>query len=262
MRLTSLVLLSLSFGLGASELPPDACSTSTQLLSSGFEPAAPAGAFDRIIQVPGQGPRTVRVYVPSGVSEPRRAALLITLHGSGGAGTAPAAASAMRTAWAGTADAGGFIVLAPIASGAQGGWVPSQDYPLIAAALDALMADYPIDPQRLYLHGFSAGAHVTLDLALYNAGVFAAAVAQAGVLDALAGAQAPWAAIRRIPVQVRVGTSDNLLPYAQTDRSRFLAAGWSEPDDYALVTFSGGHSFDSSHAPPAWTALCQRALLP
>ncbi|HRQ65589.1 MAG TPA: hypothetical protein PKZ76_12140 [Xanthomonadaceae bacterium] len=247
---------------GAAELSDEACSTASTIFANGFAPGPPLGSFDMQVEVSGQGTRTFRVHAAASLMPPHRHALLITLHGAGGPGTAPAAASFMRDAWSATADAGGFLVLAPIASGAQGGWVPSLDYPALAAAIDALQALYPVDTRRRYLHGFSAGGHVVHDLGLYNANYFAAYVANAGVLDALAGANAPAQALRHIPVQVRVGNSDTLLTYAQTDRNRFLAAGWSEPADYQLVVFAGGHSFDAGHTGPAWDFLCRRARLP
>ncbi len=246
----------------ANELPAEACSTAVAAFASGFESAAPLGSFDLAVNVEGQGVRTFRVHAPASILPAGRVALLITLHGAGGPGTAPAAATFMRNAWTATADSGGFVVLAPIASGAQGGWVPSNDYPALSAAIDAITDLYPIDSRRRYLHGFSAGGHVVHDLALFNADYFAAYVANAGVLDALAGPNAPLLAAREIPAQVRVGSSDTLLGHAQTDRNRFLNAGWIEPQDYQLVVFSGGHSFDASHTGPAWTFLCRRARLP
>lgn len=245
----------------AAELPETACSTQSSLFANGFDALPLIGDGELQVDVPGQGLRSFSLRVPASLMPPRRVALLISLHGAGGAGSAPAAASFMRDSWSATSDNGGFIVLAPIASGAQGGWVPSADYPAMAAAIAELQRRYPIDSRRLYLHGFSAGGHVVHDLGLYNANFFAAYVVNAGVLDAFAGASAPQVAVRNIPLQVRMGSNDSLLAYAQSDRSRFLAAGWSEPDDYQLVEFSGGHVFDSSHTDPAWAFLCRRALL-
>lgn len=244
----------------ASQLPQEACSTHSLLFASGFDATPQTGSFDLLVEVPDQGVRSFPLQVPASLMPPRRIALLISLHGAAGAGNAAAAATVMRDSWIATSESGGFITVAPVASGAQGGWLPSMDYPALAAAINELQRRYPIDMDRLYLHGFSAGGHVVHDLGLYNANYFAAYVVNAGVLDAFAGASAPLAAARQIPLQVRMGSSDSLLGFAQTDRGRFLAAGWTEPTDYHLVEFAGGHVFDASHTDPAWNFLCRRAL--
>lgn len=261
--LAALLSLDGAWAMGA-ELAPEACSAGVQLRANGFEAEPVRGSFDLAFEVAGQGQRSVRLHVPSAIQPPRRAPLLIALHGAAGAGNAPPAAGFMRDAWSATADLGGFIVLAPISSGAQGGWVPSLDYPILAQAIAEVRARYPLDARRLYLHGYSAGGHVAHDLGLYNPDYFAAYAVNAGVLQALAGASAPSyaATLRRIPAQVRIGDTDTLLPYTVDDRSRFLAAGWSEPGDYQRVVFAGGHSFDASHTGPAWDFLCRRALSP
>lgn len=246
--------------LSAQELPGEACGTESAGFANGFDAVPTPGSQELLVDVPGRGVRRFALRVPASLSSPRRVALLITLHGAGGPGSAPAAAAFMRDSWSATADNGGFIVLAPVASGSQGGWLAAVDYPALSAAIDELQRTYPIDPRRVYLHGFSAGGHVAHDLALYNTDVFAAYVVNAGVLQAYAGATAPQAATRDIPVQVRVGSDDSLLAYARADRSRFLAAGWREPDDYHLEEFAGGHDFDAGHTDPAWRFLCRRAL--
>ena len=247
--------------LPAAELPPEACSTDALLGASGFEAEPVRGSFDLVVQVPNIGARTLRLHVPQALAPPRRLPLLIALHGAGGPGTAPAAASFMRDAWSAAAETGGFLVLAPIASGAQGGWVPAQDYAILAQAIAELQQAYPLDPARIYLHGFSAGGHVAHDLGLYNADYFAAYAVNAGVLEALAGSGAPphAAGTRRVPLQVRIGQSDPLLPYTDDDRAQFLTAGWSEPGEYQRVVFAGGHTFDAGHTQPAWEFLCRRA---
>lgn len=255
-----LVCLFACTDLAAGELPSQACGTESAGFANGFDAVPRAGSQDLLVTVPGRGVRSFPVRVPASITPPRRVALVITLHGAGGPGSAPAAAALMRDSWSATADSGGFIVLAPAASGSQGGWLAAVDYPALSAAISELQRLYPIDPRRLYLHGFSAGGHVAHDLALYNAHYFAAYVVNAGVLQAFAGATAPQAALRSLPVQVRMGSDDSLLAHARADRERFLAAGWREPDDYQLVEFAGGHDFDAGHAGPAWRFLCRRAL--
>jgi poly(3-hydroxybutyrate) depolymerase len=251
-------------GAKGAEMPPEACSTAVQLGANGFEAEPARGSFDMSFEVTGLGLRSVRLHVPDAILPPRRAPLLIALHGAAGAGNAPLAAGFIRDAWTATADAGGFVLLAPIASGAQGGWAPSLDYPILAQAIAEVGARYPIDTRRIYLHGYSAGGHVAHDLGLYNPDYFAAYAVNAGVLQALAGPTAPnfAATMRRIRAQVRIGDGDTLLSPTAEDRLRFLAAGWSEPGDYQRVVFVGGHAFDASHTAPAWEFLCRRALLP
>lgn len=251
------------------ELPPSACQPDPfQIFSAGFElqqwqpqPSSGSGGASGGSQRQTPGPQGVSYWLQAPAARPAAAALVIVLHGAGGLGTAALNAMATRDAWAATAESAGFVVAAPIASGSQGGWVPGADF----VAIDAILADvrlaYDIDLTRVYLWGFSAGGHVAHALALLrNPDRHAAYAVNAGVLDAYAGAQAPATALRRVPLLSSVGDGDSLLGFAQTDRQRFLASGWSEPETYQLRVFEGGHSYASEDLAVAWRFFCRFGL--
>ncbi|HET7842589.1 MAG TPA: hypothetical protein VFL14_00450, partial [Xanthomonadales bacterium] len=85
---------------------------------SGGSGGAYPGNLTRSVYVPEVGAyRTYNVRIPPQYDPARAWPVVVGLHGAGGAGTAPAAANAVRATWAPLADASGFIVVAPIASG-------------------------------------------------------------------------------------------------------------------------------------------------
>lgn len=226
------------------------------------------GSVTRTV-VTGTQSRSYYLYVPGVYPAGMPLPLMLVLHGAGGAGTAPAAAAGLRNAWAATAEAGGFIVAAPIASGAQGGWVPSADYPMFQAVIDDAATHYNIDMSRIHGWGFSAGGHVMHDLALHSDPLdpvpdnetFASYGVSAGVLPALVcgGTSQPSCAsflptvARKIPLSLRVGTQDPYLSWMQADRNALLAAGWTSLD---FAVFTGGHSISPSQLPAIWQFSC------
>lgn len=274
-------------------LPPWVCGTGEPpLFSDGFETGGDArysepsggsggvypGAQTRSVIVGGQ-PRTYYLHVPTGYPFAEPVPLLMVLHGAGGAGTAPAAAQSLRTAWAATAETGRFIVAAPVASGPTGGgWVQADDYPMMKAMIQDIAAHYDIDFSRIHGWGFSAGGHVMHDLALRQRNTapdirtFAAYGISAGALAALTcshGSGTPACAsflpqvARRIPVNLRVRTLDTtFLPHVQADRSAFLAAGWTSGGTLDFATFNGGHVIETAQFPAIWQFFCPFQRLP
>lgn len=225
--------------------------------------AGPVGSSDLLVAVPETGElRSVRLFVPTGYTPAQPAPLVLALHGAAGsAAAAPAAADATRTLWSVLAEREGVIVVAPVAGGNQGGWVPARDTPMIACTLAEIAARYAVDLDRRYLWGFSAGGHYAHALALGNAGRFAAYAVNAGALHALACAPAGSAnacetllpqALRPIPVSLRVGSSDGLRGYVLGDQGRFLAAGWELPGQLQYAEFVGGHTVGVLDAEAAW----------
>lgn len=218
------------------------------------------GNQTRTVAVSGLGNQTYYLYIPSSYTPTTPLPVLFGFHGAGGAGTAPAAAQSVRTSWGSVASTGDFIVIAQAASGSSGGWVPSTDTNVLIAIINDAFAAYNIDQNRVYAWGFSAGAHYLHDLALYNSTFFAAYSVSAGALDALAGAGAPAAATRKIPVDIHIGTSDTLLTYAQTDRTRFISAGWTLNTNLYYTEFAGGHTYTSTHLNEIWNNIKTHAL--
>jgi hypothetical protein len=259
------------------------CGAGESLFRSGLEAAESGGAipsgggggdvgvFDLAVAVPDTGRlQTVRVLVPDGQDASLAAPLVVVLHGAAGSpANAAAAAAAMRNLWATVSTRESAIVLAPIASGASGGWVPAWDTPALACAIAQLERRYNIDRSRRFLWGFSAGAHYGHALALGNAERFGAYAINAGALWALACGQPGTASdcavtlpqvTRRIPVRLRVGSTDPLASYVQGDAVRFDQAGWANAVSSGLV--SGGHTVGNADIEAAWGWFAAHRLPP
>lgn len=241
------------------------------------------GNVTRTISVPGYGAHNVYVFVPPSYSPTRPMPLVLALHGQAGSSSAAqTAAQAVRTAWSSVANANGFIVIAPVGTGSSGSWNPpnlppappgASDYDIFSAAIADVEAAYNIDRSRRIGWGFSAGGHVMHDLVLQpyvlpiTIDTFAAYAVSAGDLEGLACNPGTCNALvasvsRKIPIDIHIGSSDPLLPYAQNDRSRFLANGWVNSSNLWFTTFTGGHTYATSQLSQIWTNLCAFQVLP
>ncbi len=253
------------------ELPSQACRhPALSVFASGFEqqpwqpvPSLGSGGASGSSQRLTSGPSPVSYFAHAPASRAAAAPLMLVLHGAGGPGTAVLNAMATRDAWVGLAEARGFVVAAPIASGSQGGWVPSSDFAAIDRVLADMQSAYDLDRSRVYLWGFSAGGHIAHTLALLrNPDRHAAYAVNAGVLEGHAGPQAAATSPRRVPLISSVGDADPLLSFAQADRQRFLSAGWTDGLDYRLRVFSGGHEYTTADLAAAYDFQCHYGLLP
>lgn len=240
-------------------------------LPSGGNGGAYPGPVQRSVAVPGIGTRSYRLYLPAAYTPRHAAPLIVALHGAAGPGQAAAAAAAVALDWGPVAEAAQAIVLAPVAGGSQGGWIPPDvdgsgpsDYDVIAAAIADAAGAYNVDRLRIHGWGYSAGGAVMHDLNLtplnthYQAFAGYAVVASARALcpDYIGPYCEPAAAPARMPVAIRIGLSDALLPYARADRTAFVAAGWTEGADLAYAEVAGGHTYDAAGLAAAWSFLC------
>lgn len=273
------VLLAAPCAAAPLRLPPSACDAG-RLFAGGFEQGgarssggsggASGGELVRSASAAGLGTRSYYLHVPASYRPGEPTPLLVALHGAAGPGAADAAARAARSDWSQVAEAGGFLVLAPVASGTYGGWVPAADGAWLAAALDDAAAAYSVDLGRRMLWGFSAGAHWGYALVLDNPGSFSGFAASAGVLEAYAcdapgapscaallGAQ-PWPT----PIAIRVGQDDPLRARARSDRGRLHDHGWQEPGTLSYAEPSGGHTYSAVQLAESWQHLCRFALPP
>lgn len=283
-RISSVVALAGLLLLGASaqaqfaayDFAYTGCNADGSLMRSGFEDSG--DEFDGLypgtqaltVSVPDTGStRPALLYLPTAYGPDKAWPLIVVLHGAAGSSEfAPLAADEIRNLWAGVAEREGAILLAPVASGAQGGWLPANDQPYVACAVAEVSRRYRIDAARRYLWGFSAGAHFGHALALGNSRRFAAYAVHAGALEALAcsvgGVYACTSTLpqvpRRIPVSLRVGDMDPLQPYVATDFGRFSAAGWAQPAQLSYAEFTGGHWVDTADVEEAWAWFAPRSL--
>jgi putative esterase len=247
------------------------------------------GNITRQVFVSGLGNQTYYLHLPTHYSPNQAWPMILVLHGAGGPGTSDMYARQVRSDWSPLADSQGFIVASPVGTDSQGGWIapvsatdhPS-DYDIFAAIFDDMNAAYNVENTRRYGWGFSAGGHVMHDLALngYNAVVNIDSLAgysvSAGVLAGLACAgltamqcqtQVLAVAPRHIPIDIHIGGGDSLYPDAQSDKSGFLASGWTLGNTLFFTVFSdgnpaGGHIYTTAHLQQAWNHLCPNAVTP
>lgn len=265
-------------------LPATMCPGGDAIFDNGFEtpviphdPSAGSGGsypgnVTRTISVPGVGTRNYYLHLPPGYTPSQSAPLLLALRGQ----SLPTATAAqqVRSNWTSRADSNGFIVLAPVGNSTQGGWGASGDIAEIGAALDDALAAYNVERSRIYLWGYSAGAHYGHGLALSNTDYFAAYGVSAGSLEqyactdngsfpptcaALLGATQP-----KIPVDIHLGNTDPLYTQygAGNDPQRFQAGGWVSNRNLYYTLFAGGHVYTPAHLGEIWNHLCPFALGP
>jgi poly(3-hydroxybutyrate) depolymerase len=278
---------------------PDTIFASAFDLSTGAVPHEPSlgsggdypGSQMRTLHIAGLGSGTqdYYVYVPDDYTPARSWPLLLALHGFVQYGTADANAATIRDNWILAANAGGFIVAAPVADDViyQNGspyavsWLvpPTQgpnDYDLFAAVREDMEGAYNIERTRIYGWGFSAGGHVMHDLGVnqhstaFNASTMAAYSVSGADLAALACADVSDSGCsnllaqlpRKIPVDIHIGNSDPNYPYAKSDHLRFVAEGWVNHQTISYSVFVGGHTYTIDQLGDIWGFLCPNAVTP
>ncbi|HEY0232000.1 MAG TPA: hypothetical protein VGC55_12175 [Dokdonella sp.] len=285
--LLGLVLSVAATGAGAAmtvRLPPSFCPASSTIFLDGFEavtlPNNPSngsggaypGNVTRTIAVPNLGSRTYYLHLPTSYTPTHSWPLLLALHGQ--SLPVSSAAQQVRSDWSSWSNQDGFIVIAVAGNSTQGGWGAPGDIEEIDAALGDAFASYNVEQSRIYLWGFSAGAHYGHWLALGNTDFFAAYGVSAGSLEQYActddGSIPPTCSALlngthpKIPVDIHLGTSDPLyLQYgAGDDPMRFENGGWVLNQDLFYTLFAGGHSYTVQQLGQIWTNLCPFALGP
>lgn len=92
---------------------------------------------------------------------------------------------------------------------------PSRALRAVMAALDRVLAEHPVDPDRVYLTGLSMGGYGAFDLAMRMPGRFAALVPVCG-----GGDPASVERLRGLPTWIWHGAADKVVPAV---RSRQMA---------------------------------------
>ena len=175
------------------------------------------------------------VLVPRQLDLAAPAPLILALHGAGG--IAPQVIDLLDE----QAETHGIIVLAPESRAStwdviRGGYGP--DVAFIDRALQKVFQQYPIDPDRLAVAGFSDGASYALSLGLTNGTLFN------DVLAFSPGFMAPTRQADTPRIFVSHGVHDEVLPIDPCSRRLvplLKRAGY--PVDY--------REFDGGHAVPA-----------
>jgi polyhydroxybutyrate depolymerase len=207
----------------AIDTPPATASAAT----SGAPSVSPDADVTMLEPVIGSGDdkRRVRLFVPDPLpSEPMP--LVVFLHASG---ETPSVA-VRDTRFDALAGREGFVAVFPPA--ANRAWAAQVtpglsdsdvDERYLVGLIDALVDQFPVDPKRIYVAGFSRGAVMAERMACQHAGRIAAAAIVAG---------APWigqacAPSRPVSILLIHGTGDSTLRYTGAEE---LADTWRDLD--------------------------------
>jgi predicted esterase len=161
----------------------------------------------------------------------RGKALLLALHGAGSGGSR-GGLYALRGGW----NEPGVVMLAPAAEGTTWSFLrgSDEDLPFIDRALKRTFARCRIDPRRVGVGGFSDGATYALTLGVTNGDLFR------GIVALSPGGVLGENAVGKPRVFIAHGTSDNVLPIAQTS-DRIVEALRSSGYRVTYRKFRGGH---------------------
>jgi hypothetical protein len=192
-------------------------------------------------------------YVPSYYADGEPLPVLIALHGAGDT------AGNFLNVWKTIAEEEGFIVLVPESSSGGASWNAGKDTPIIDAVYNEVLADYDVDECRVYLTGYSAGAHVGYAIGLLNADMFAGLGFQAGSMQyAEQWGIWPNEVPRKIAVDIHHGTGDNVVPIGHATHARDTLGGAGHTIYYD--THPGGHEIGSGDPAAMWLNLSVHRL--
>jgi phospholipase/carboxylesterase len=111
---------------------------------------------------------------------------------------------------------------------------------LLLQFVDDVTARYEVDPQRVYLMGFSQGCIMSIGAALTAPAKFAGAVGMSGrLLDSMLRKTAPETELRGFPLMIVHGTQDAVIPiqHARTMRDELRRL----PVDLTYREYDIGH---------------------
>ena len=156
--------------------------------------------------------RTYSLHVPPGVEHP--SGLVVNLHAAGATGAQQAA----LTNYDAVADAYGIVAVYP--NGVDLSWADGRgasqpdrrgidDVGFLAALIGKLVADFGIDPGRVFVTGLSVGGFMANRLACDRADLIAAVAPVAGTLGVNVGCNAS----RPVSVLQFHGTADPIVPF-------------------------------------------------
>jgi phospholipase/carboxylesterase len=118
--------------------------------------------------------------------------------------------------------------------------------------IDESLSVYPIDPQRLFLMGFSQGSLLAMCDALTNAARVAGVIAQSGYIPSHINLEIDETAIKNKPFLLTHGEQDTMIPveWARASRDRLQQLGV----DLTYQEFQMGHtvSMDSLEVISKW----------
>jgi poly(3-hydroxybutyrate) depolymerase len=196
--------------------------SSAQSVDAPAAPAQSSGLLAKLTLRSAERERRYSLYIPASLSASDPAPVLMLLHGSY---QNPAD---MLSLWTELADHEGIILVAP-KSWADYGWRIRDDGPeLLRDIIDSVAARHPIDRERIYLAGYSAGAAHALTIGLLESQFFAAIAIQSGAWLRPEWFRAISFASRKIPLQITIGDHDEQFPMksVRTTEAALRSAGF------------------------------------
>ncbi len=159
--------------------------------------------------------RTYYLYVPKNVQPSSPVPLVVLLHGSNHVGLS------LAEKWNNLAEKEGVIIVAPDSADSSHWSVRGDGPAFLHDLVESIKAKYPINAKRVYLFGHSGGAIFALLMTLYESEYFAATAIHAGALQPEATVLIDLAK-RKTPIQIQVGTVDELFPLKSVRATRDL----------------------------------------
>jgi len=118
--------------------------------------------------------------------------------------------------------------------------------------VDEIRSTYPVDPQKLFLLGFSQGSLLSMCYALTHPSKVAGVIAQSGYIPSHIPLEVDEAAVREKPFLLTHGEQDTMIPveWARASRDRLQGLGV----DLSYHEFQMGHnvSLDSLAVIAVW----------
>lgn len=198
-----------------------------------------------------------RSAVPKELKPGEKVPLIVYLHGTmGSADQVLGSLQPLVEPWR-------FAILVPRGSVRQGtrpdgkpgyGWRPDVDVAKIAAEIRRMIDAGTVDPKRIYLMGFSAGASMCYVVMSRNPDLFTGVVCFSGMIQKdLVREGDLKAAAAKVPVYIVHGTQDPVMPVrlAESARDVLTKAGFR----VHLLTFAGQHQ-----VPPNYTDVLKEAI--
>jgi len=212
------ILLSACAAVGFLSTPPASAQTSCSVA-----PTTGLGSFNGTVAVKplGYTGRWYSLHVPAGITPGSRVPLLIDLHGAGETEDM----AEYQTGWSAYADQQKFIVAYGQANANFWGayQANSSDVQYLRDVADDIAATYCVDPQRIYIEGFSNGGVMAQRAACDGADKFAAVHSHAGATPTMLGAACTPS--RAIGVGMTAGDQDDTqsTPYDEEARDMWVA---------------------------------------
>lgn len=139
-----------------------------------FQHPAQKAGLRKVAVATRAGERSYTLSVPGGYSPARAWPLVISLHGAGGDGDGE-----YGWMWAGESKRWNGLIACPSGQPPGAQWFPEQEEFILAVYRD-LTANFNVDANRVYIHGFSNGGNGAWYYAMSHPWLFAAACPRGG----------------------------------------------------------------------------------